>query len=151
MRRELRLQTLDDAVLECGRLLETGYQQNGNWTLGQMCRHNRLTMESNMRGYPAWMSALGLPLRPLLRRFALPRLLAGNSLNGVRTAGMYVPPAGLDDSAELERFARCVEAFQRSTSPLHAHSGFGRMSREQFDRFHAAHTAHHLSFLVPAG
>jgi len=150
MRRELTLDNLDDAVAECRRLLATGYQRRGAWTLGQMCRHVRLTMESNMEGYPLWMSVLGLPLRPLLRRFALPRLLAGNSISGVRTAGMFVPPAGLDDAAELERFEACVRAFKGGSGPLHPHPGFGRMSREGFERFHAAHTAHHLGFLEPA-
>lgn len=150
MRRELIFDDLDDAVAECRRLLDNGYQQYGAWTLGQMCQHIRLTMEANMRGYPTWMSALGLPLRPALRRFALPRLLAGKSINGVRTAGMFVPPAGLDDASELGAFVACVEEFKAGTGPLHPHPGFGRMTREEFNRFHAGHTAHHLSFLAPA-
>lgn len=150
MRRELTLKNLDETIAECRRLLETGYRPTGNWNLAQMCSHIRLTMEANMRGYPAWMTVVGMPLRPLLRRFALPRLLAGRSINGMRTAGMFVPPDNLDDMAELDKFEECVCEFQQSTSPLHAHPGFGRMSREQFNQFHAAHAAHHLSFLIPA-
>ncbi len=149
MRRELRLNNLDETVSECERLLEAGYQATGNWTLAQMCCHLRLTMEANMQGYPAWMTVLGLPLRPLLRRFALPRLLEGKSINGVRTAGMFVPNDDLDDAAELDKFEKCVCKFMQSSNPLHAHPGFGRMSREQFNQFHAAHAAHHLSFLLP--
>ena len=148
-RRKLKLERLDDALSECTRLISSGYRQTGNWTLGQMCRHLRLTIEANMRGYPLWMSALGLPLRPILRAFALPRLLAGNSIQGVRTAGMFVPPADLDDREEVERFDACVRAYERHTEPLHPHPGFGRMTHEAFDRFHAAHAAHHLSFLIP--
>jgi len=149
MRRELTFNTLDDAVFECRRLLATGYLQTGNWNLAQMCNHLRLTMQANMRGYPAWMNMMGLPLRPLLRRFALPRLLAGNSINGVRTAGIFVPLDNLDDAMELDKFEKCVCEFKQSSSPLHAHPGFGRMSRERFNQFHAAHAAHHLSFLTP--
>lgn len=153
MRRELTLADLDEVVNECKTLQDSGYTATGNWSLGQMCNHIRLTMESNMYGYPRWMMMLGFPLRPLLRRFALPRLLAGNSVNGVRTAGMFVPSDGLDDTMELEKFEKfekCVEEFQHSTGPLHAHPGFGKMSRVEFDRFHATHAAHHLSFLFPA-
>lgn len=149
MRRELILADLDEAVNECKRLHEAGYEATGKWSLGQMCNHIRLTMESNMFGYPRWMTILGFPLRPLLRRFALPRLLEGRSVNGVKTAGMFVPSDGLDDAIELEKFERCVEEFQHSTGSLHAHPGFGNMSRTEFERFHAAHAAHHLSFLVP--
>lgn len=148
-RRELKLDLLEDALSECTRLLDSGYKQAGNWTLGQMCQHLRLTMEANMYGYPRWMTALGMPLRPILRAFALPRLLAGNSISGVRTAGMFVPPAGLDDNEQVRLFEVCVRDFENHAEPLHPHPGFGRMTNEEFNRFHAAHAAHHLSFLIP--
>lgn len=150
MRRDLRLETLDAVLEECESLMSTGYERHGNWSLGQMCNHMRLTMESNMHGYPAWMSILGLPLRPILRRVALPRLLRGNSIKGVKTAGMFVPSDALDDAEELRKFRECIHAFVSTTSPLHPHPGFGRMSHEEFERFHAAHSAHHLAFLTPA-
>lgn len=147
--REIRLNTLDEAIDECRALHGSGYERTGNWSLGQMCNHIRLTMEANMHGYPGWMSTLGLPLRPVLRRFALPRLLEGRSIKGVRTAGMFVPADDLQDADELEKFEACVRSFQSSDEPLHPHPGFGRMTRPEFERFHAAHTAHHLSYLTP--
>ncbi len=147
MRRELELKNLIEAVEECRALYESGYEATGKWSLGQMCNHIRLTIESNMSGYPKWMTILGYPLRPVLRRFALPRLIAGRSINGVRTAGMYVPSSGLEDAIELDKFEQCVEQFLNSTGALHPHPGFGKMSREEFNCFHAAHAAHHLSFL----
>lgn len=148
-RRELKLDRLGDALTECARLLDSGYTQAGNWTLGQMCLHLRLTMEANMHGYPRWMTAVGMPLRPILRGFMLPRILAGNSVSGVRTAGMFVPPRGLDDAEQLRHFQACVHEFEGQAEPLHPHPGFGRMSHEEFGLFHAAHAAHHLSFLIP--
>lgn len=150
IRRPLTLASLDDARSECRALLRSGYERKGNWTLGQMCQHLRLTIDANMHGYPAWMMVAGMPLRPMLRAFALPRLLAGNSISGVRTAGRFVPPGGLEDEREVGLFEECVDEFTRAEGPLHAHPGFGMMPRDQFDRFHAAHAAHHLSFLVPA-
>lgn len=150
MRRELTLDTLDAVLQECDKLLSDGYKRNGRWSLGQMCNHLRLTIESNMHGYPRWMTLLGMPLRPILKRVALPRLLKGKSINGVKTAGMFVPSEGLDDAEELRKFRECIEAFQSTDTPLHPHPGFGRMSHEQFERFHAAHSAHHLSFLSHA-
>lgn len=148
-RRPLQLKGLPDVIAECEQLLRTGYTKSGNWTLAQICRHIRLTIESNMDGYPIWMTVLGYPLRPILRRIALPKLLSGNSPNGIPTAGMFVPPGGLDDSAEVERLKDCVTRFVASSAPLHGHPGFGNMTHDQFNQFHAAHAAHHLSFLHP--
>lgn len=148
-RRELKFEQLTEVLGECSRLLGSGYTRTGNWTLGQMCQHLRLTMCANMYGYPKWMSALGLPLRPILRAFALPHLLDGRSISGVRTAGMFIPPGGLDDREEFRLFAACVREFEVHTAPLHPHPGFGRMTHGEFNRFHAAHAAHHLSFLIP--
>lgn len=149
MRRQLQLERLQDAIAECECLLRNGYTPSGKWTLAQICCHLRLTIESNMDGYPLWMTMLGYPLRPILRWLMLPRLLHGNSPSGVKTAGMFLPTNDLDDTVELGRFKDCVARFVDSSRPMHAHPGFGNMTHEDFERFHAAHAAHHLSFLHP--
>lgn len=150
MRRALIFDQLSDAVDECERLLASGYVKNGNWSLGQICQHMRLTIEANMNGYPTWMSVLGFPIRPLMRRFGLPKLLAGKSPKGLMTAPMFVPPENADDAQEVAAFAKCVTEFLSGEGELHPHPGFGSMSREEFEKFHAAHTAHHLGFLETA-
>lgn len=149
MRRDLIFQSLDQVVAETESLLATGYQKHGNWSLAQICCHLRLTIESNMHGYPRWMVVLGYPLRPILRWFALPKLLRGKSPKGIPTAGMFVPAADLNDQKEVDEFVKCVEIFSQFDKPLSPHPGFGRMSKTEFDQFHAAHGAHHLSFLQP--
>jgi hypothetical protein len=100
-----------------------------------------------MNGYPTWMTVLGYPLRPLLRKFMLPYLLSGNSPSGVKTARMFVPPVDLDDTAEVHAYSQCVARFLSCEGQLHPHPGFGKMDHEGFNMFHAAHAAHHLSFL----
>ncbi len=150
MRRALEFDRLSNAVDECERLLESGYVRNGNWSLGQICQHMRLTIEANMNGYPKWMTILGFPLRPILSRFALPKLLAGQSPKGIKTAPMFVPPTDVDDVQEVEAFSKCVQRFLADDGELHPHPGFGSMSREKFEKFHAAHMAHHLGFLETA-
>ena len=147
MRRELLLTNLDDVVSECQRLIRSDYRMHGRWTLGQICQHLRLTIDASIEGYPTWMTILGFPLRPVLRRFALPQLLAGRSPSGIRTAGMFVPPRGLDDDREVRALIECVSRFKHVENGLHAHPGFGRLNRAEFERFHAAHASHHLGFL----
>ncbi|MFT5300540.1 MAG: hypothetical protein ACI87E_003915 [Mariniblastus sp.] len=145
-RRAIHFEELDHAVAECERLSQSGYVRNGNWSLGQICNHIRLTIDANMDGYPRWMS-LALPLRPILRRLMLPRLMRGDSPSGIKTAGMFVPPADLNDASEIMAFADCVNRFHSHTEALYPHPGFGRLAKSEFEKFHAAHAAHHLSFL----
>lgn len=89
MRRELLLRNLSEVGDECDRLLRSGYVGHGNWTLGQACRHLKLTIDANVDGYPPWMTWLGFPLRPILRRAVLPRLLRGRSPSGIKTGGWH--------------------------------------------------------------
>jgi len=149
-RRNLNFENLDECVSECQRLFEAGYVRNGNWTLAQICQHLRLTIEANLNGYPTWMTVIGFPLRPLLRWLLMPRLLAGKSPSGIKTAGMFVPPSNLDDTTEISKFSQCVDQFLAHQGKLHSHPGFGKMSHKEFAAFHAAHAAHHLGFLSSA-
>jgi hypothetical protein len=96
------------------------------------------------------MNILGFPLRPILRKFLLPQLLAGNSRAGFKTAGIFVPPEDVVDDEEVVRFKQCVAEFIAKDGEMHAHPGFGKMNKDGFNRFHAAHAAHHLGFLEPS-
>lgn len=149
MRRPLTFDNLDLALAECHSLLESGYTKSGNWSLAQISCHLRRTIEKNREGYPWWMASAGYPLRPILRWLLLPKLLRGESPSGVKTAGIFVPGEDLDDASEVERLRQCVVDFLASDEPLYPHPGFGSMSKQQFNHFHAAHAAHHLSFLHP--
>lgn len=147
LRRQLELKNLDAVAEECRRLLQLGYTRNGNWALGQICHHIRLTIDASIDGYPKWMVVLGYPLRPFLCKFLLPRLIRGDSPSGIRTAPRFVPPPDLQDAEELKALEKSITRFYANTRALKPHPGFGTMSKESFDRFHAAHAAHHLSFL----
>ena len=148
-RRKLKFETLPETVEEAQGLLASGYVRNGNWSLGQACRHIRLTVDASIDGYPWWM-AIGWPLRPLLRRLFMPKLLRGDSPAGIRTAGVFVPPEDLDDADEVAKYSACVERFIKHEGDMHPHPGFGRMRKPDLELFHAMHMAHHLGFLSPS-
>jgi hypothetical protein len=59
----------------------------------------------------------GYPLRPFLRWLLLPKLLAGKSPNGFRTAKIFVPADNLDDGHEVDKFKKCVALFLESAKP----------------------------------
>ena len=148
-RRPLRFTDLDAAIAECRRLRSSGYQQAGQWTLGQICRHLRLTQDPSIEGYPLWMSFF-MPIRPLVRWLLLPKILRGDSPSGIRTSSIFVPPENLDDETELLAFAESVKRFQNHNGPFYPHPGFGRLDKQQLELLHAAHASHHLSFLSVA-
>lgn len=146
--RSLRFADLDAAASDARDLLLAGYSRNGNWTLGQICRHLILVQDPSIDGYPKWMSWFAF-LRPVMRRWLLPKLLREDSPRGIRTASSFVPPHDLDDETEVLAFANSVARLQNHVGEFHPHPGFGRLSRERLLEVHAAHAAHHLRFLTP--
>lgn len=147
-RRDLKFKELDEVLEEVRSLHQSGYEQLGKWSLGQICRHLRLTFDCSIDGYPTWMSFFA-PLRPVIRWLMLPRLLRGDSPKGVPTAKMLVPPSGLDDADEIAVFEESIRRLQNHDGVFKPHPGFGRMESELMRRFHSVHSAHHLGFLLP--
>ncbi|MCM2369268.1 DUF1569 domain-containing protein [Aporhodopirellula aestuarii] len=147
--RELRFDHLGAAVDEARELLRSGYTRQGNWSLGQICRHLILVQDPSVDGYPKWMS-LFVFMRPVMRRLLLPKVLGNDSPRGIRTASIFVPPADVNDAAEVDAFAKSVERFHAHVGDYAPHPAFGKQSREMIERIHACHAAHHLRFLQPA-
>lgn len=144
--RNLDFAGLNDAVDDARVLLSSGYSKHGNWSLGQICRHLVLVQDPSVDGYPIWMS-LFAPLRPLVRRLLLPKVLSGDSPRGIRTASIFVPPDDLEDATEVEAFAASVARLLNYSGNFALHPGFGRLPREKILEIHTAHAAHHLRHL----
>lgn len=145
--RPLKFTHLEQAVSEARRLLEAGYVRQGNWTLGQICCHLRVVQDPSIDGYPGWISLFAF-LWPIMRWMFLERILEGDSPVGIPTSKAFVPPNGLEDREELEKFAESVSRLQTHQGSYHPHPAFGRLARESLLQVHAAHAAHHLRFLV---
>ena len=144
--RDLKFETLGKAVDDARHLLASGYVRHGNWSLGQICRHLTLVQDPSIDGYPAWMS-LFAPLRPLMRRWLLPKLLGPDSPRGIRTARTFMPPDNLNDAVEVEAFLASVERLINHSGEFAPHPAFGRMPHDKILAIHTAHAAHHLRFL----
>ena len=148
-RRELSFEDLDGAVEETRQLQSIGYVRNGNWTLGQICRHLRTVQDPSIDGYPKWMS-LFAPIRPVIKLLFLKRLLRNDSPSGIPTSSVFIPPDDVNDEIEIQAFEESVRRFQQHRGFFHPHPGFGRLDRTTLEKLHAAHAAHHLSFLALA-
>lgn len=148
--RKVQFEDLGEAVLEAKRLLECGYTMQGQWSLGQICQHLVLVQDPSIDGYPKWMS-LFAPLRPLMRRLLLPKLLADDSPRGIRTSNTFMPSQDADDALEVDRFEQSVNRLNAHSEPFFAHPAFGKLSNTRILQIHSAHAAHHLRFLESVG
>ena len=146
--RKLNFENLDTAADEARSLLNTGYEQKGKWTLGQICNHLCRVQDPSVGGYPAWLSLFAF-MRPLMRKIFLPRLMRGDSPRGIPTAPNFVPPKQVEDAAEVAKFRESVARFKAHEGRYAPHPAFGRMNRDDLEKIHAAHAAHHFRFLQP--
>lgn len=147
--RDLQMTDLRSTVREAENLLGSGYTKLGKWSLGQACFHLRVVLDCSIDGYP-WYFTLFAPLRPIVRRTLLPRVLSGDSPRGIPTTPIYIPGNDLEDAAEVAAYGESVERFLNYPGSYHPHPGFGRLDRETFEKVYAGHAAHHLRFLLPA-
>ncbi len=146
--RRIRFASPGEVLDEVDRLRQGGYTRHGNWTLGQVCHHCAGLIEMSRRGFPEMKVPLAIRLsRPLVRW-----LMLGNAWmpRGMPTLPILEPGVIGGDDAGIERLRREIEAFERHAGPMAASPLLGPLTREQWERIHLIHTAHHLGFLSPA-
>ncbi len=148
-RRDLSFSSYDDLLAEIARLRERGYEQRGQWSLGQICGHLSYYLRGSLEGFGFKLPWLLRKLvgRPLLRR----RLRTGRIADGGRTIPASVPPTGVDEEAAAAEACHLLERLRDNREPLHPSPLFDRLTPDEWRIMHLMHAAHHLSFLVPRG
>ncbi len=152
-RRELRFDTLDDAVRDAEHLLAAGYERAGNWDLAQCCGHLSEWFRYQMEGFPPlplWMRPAMWTLRNTLGpAMARKAIAAGTMRAGISTIPQSVVEPGRDATAAVATFRDTVARWTAHAGPLLPSPLFGSMTKPEWVKLHAIHAAHHLSFLVP--
>lgn len=147
----LKFGSVSEVMPEVERLLR-GHEVVGRWSLAQVCNHLatafRLTVER-----PPWMA-------PWLVRRTVGRVAGwfvlgmGWMPRGLPLPGIEAPGAGstgeLDAEREAEGLRLAIGRYLSHDGPVSEHPVLGRFSGRGVARFHCVHSAHHLSFLVPA-
>lgn len=147
-RQSLEFGDLSEAVAHGRSLQDTGYQQLGNWSLGQVCNHLAGTMEFSIDGFP---STLPTPVAAVMRTafFYVPFMPRIISRLRAPTLPALAQADPVEDAAGLQRLADAVARVSAANIEFQRNPILGRLTPEQWHRFHVWHAQHHLSFLKP--
>ncbi len=145
-RRALRYDRLDDIMPDVERLLE-GHSTVGQWSLAEICRHLAIVLRRVVDA-PAttpqdpsnWVTA------EQKRQFFETEVVQ----EGIPAPPGVVPTEVKSDREEAENLRQAIAHYQASPGPVVPHRRFGPLTRDEWDRFHCIHSAHHLSFAIPA-
>jgi hypothetical protein len=147
-RRALHFDDVNQVMPEVVLLLH-GYSRGGNWTLAQVCRHLALVLQGTVEG---WRWRMPWIFRRTVGALVFRRVLASGKMGeGIKLNEQLklIPESNLDDRVEAEFLHSALRVFMASPGPFPEHPFFGPLTRSQWDRLHAIHCAHHLSFLWP--
>lgn len=150
-RRELRFESFDDLLADAERLAAGPVETLGNWSLAQILDHLASTHEASIDGglpnFPA-------PMRLMLRWFFLRKFIDGAIPPGFtipdNAKPIVEPSSEAETQGALDRLRATCERCKSEPNRV-PHPGFGKITREQWDKFHFRHAEMHLGFARPAG
>jgi hypothetical protein len=148
-RRKLRFRSFDDVLADAENVNFAGYLPLGNWTLGQAVKHLGNAMHGCIDGVafeaPLHIRILGrLVMRYVILYWQFP---PGAKLP--RPAEQALVPANDTDFDEgMNVLRQGIKRLAVETRRV-PHPVIGRLSVDQWNRFHLRHAELHLSFFVP--
>jgi hypothetical protein len=142
MRRELKFNSFEEVLNELNQLEKGQVQTTGLWSFYQILTHCSESLEFCVSRYPSeapWI------IRATIGRLAFKEMMK----MGYFKPGMVNPRAPQkreegDEKAALSRIRKAIAAFQAYTGPLATHPFFGKIARQDFEKYHLMHLAHHL-------
>lgn len=146
-RRFLKFTQMTDPLEEAHRLAGAGYEQCGNWNLGQVCHHLTAAYNASIDGYQSktpWV--LQNVIGPVAKYGFL---YVGRFPAGAPGPPQIMPGAIDDENAAIAALAQAVERVRNHQGAFDRHPIFGVMTPAQNRRLHLIHAAHHLGFLQP--
>ena len=147
-RRSLKFDCLRETLAEVDRLNDSGYTMVGNWNLGKACQHLSKTMRMSIEGAPF---SLPFFLKPVARKLLFGKIMSGAPTRlPLKTVRQFRPDVLVDTDHEISEYQRLVnQIMDDDASLLSNHPLFGKVTLAQWRTFHAWHSAHHFSFLIP--
>ncbi len=146
-RRDVQFDSMHDFLRDAERMVEMNVQPIGNWTAGQIFKHMALNLNGSIDGMGF---ALPFWLRPFLKSFVKRRFLNTTPSAGITTSPTLIP-GDISSQAGLVALRMSVIRYLEATTAtnLAANHLFGKMTNEEWTRFHLRHAELHMSFFVP--
>jgi hypothetical protein len=144
-RRQLAFDRLQDVPADVQALLDRRHRMVGKWSLAQICNHLAASIGYSIDGFPG-RSAPWLFRQTLGRLLRRRMLFTGRILRGMPIPDRFQPPDTIDLRDASANLQASIDRFLNSSCPLKPHPLFGQLTRNDWDRFHRIHCAHHLSF-----
>ncbi len=143
-RRSLNFENIGDVLPEVVRLKHS-YRALGTWSLGQTCQHLAGSFHGSIDGFDLRRHRIKrFFLHKQMLRYALTKGIPPNyTVDENLTPRDDVP---LDDA--IHAITKAIDRYQKHQGPLHPHPLFGNLSRENWDRIHRIHCAHHLRLIL---
>lgn len=146
-RRNLRYGSLDEILADVEKL-RGGYQQLGNWSLGQVAKH--------VAGGMSMALDSGTPLANPIVRFIAGTFMKNGAVRGPLKPGFKLPkkfaakfiPSATADEAGVADLQKAIARW-KSESQRYPHPFFGKLTAAEWDALTLNHAALHFSFLVP--
>lgn len=146
-RRQLRFNSLEETVVEAGRLAaDPNVKMLGNWPLDRLLSHLTVAVNSSIDGIPGQAPWLVRLLGPLIKG----RIFRRGMSPGFRLPKKLEAVAFPADASIDEALAKLKAAVARTTTERMSarHPVFGNLTHEEWVQFHLRHAELHLSFAV---
>lgn len=151
-RRELRFNSIDDALAEIDRIVQADQhgtlRRTGNWTAGRVFGHLAAWIDYGYTGYPMRVPWF---IRMLIRRKKDTYIRDGMKA-GVRIPRTPDGTYGTDDmptTQGAQRLRQSLERLKRGEPATYESPAFGPMSHADRIALNLRHAELHLSFLHP--
>lgn len=151
-RRKLHFVTIDDCISDVQTIMAADREGRltalGNWSPGQILSHVAAWIEYGYEGYP--VKPLPWPIRLILRKLKLPKMLSKGMEPGVTIPGAAGGTTGADDVPVSEAGPRLIAALRRLATDEPAKypsPAFGELPNEDRRRLMLRHAEMHMSFL----
>jgi len=152
-RREIRFGNLEEVKADLASLLVRPYAPKGAWDLSQITNHLADWMTFPMDGFPKMRFFVKLLVgtmrvtqgKSLLKKFVQTQRMS----TGQPTIPQTVHLASSDAVSSVARLTAAIDRLSAHRGPIFPSPLFGELDYDTVVSLQLAHSAHHLSFLVP--
>jgi hypothetical protein len=147
LKNDLKLTSLEDAKRELLLLKEASNVKTKQWSLYKILVHCTQTIEYSMKGYPKLKPKI---IQVTVGKIAVSKFLKQGYMKHSLTAPVLeapdIPEGGNLDIV-FQNLMDSIDDFVAYSTELKPHLLFGKLTKEEYDKYFAMHIADHLSEL----